>query len=246
MSEVDVYRARKRPVRNDGSVASHTHRTTAPLKLRKGAGSHYLVQTALEMHQRLVLLEVRGSWAHVNVDGRLGWVVAIYLEPLPTQAVEEAETDEATAKRPVAPSSRFVQQQPTHQTTARLKLRSGRGTAHQVLCHLEQGTGVKLLEQDGAWAKVQVGQRLGWVASTYLLELPKRPVAGDLIPIPNQRALTTIRLNARRGPGDHHSLIRILQADTAVVVIARQGAWRQIERSGETMWVPASQLRTVY
>ena len=80
----------------------------------------------------------------------------------------------------------------------------------------------------------------------YLQLLPARPPKSGLIPVPNQRALTTIRLNARRGPGDHYGLVRILQADTAVVITARQDAWRQIERDGEQMWVPASQLRTVY
>nr|WP_244652301.1 SH3 domain-containing protein [Glutamicibacter sp. FBE19] len=80
----------------------------------------------------------------------------------------------------------------------------------------------------------------------YLQEIPSRPAKGGLIAVPNQRALTTIRLNARRGPGDHYSLVRILPADTAVVIVARQGAWRRIDRDGEEMWIPASQLRTVY
>jgi len=111
---------------------------------------------------------------------------------------------------------------------------------------LAQETRVRVVIQQGLWAQIQCEELSGWVPGMYLQALPSRPPRDTLISVPHQRALTTISLNGRRGPGDHHPLVRILQADTAVVVIARQGAWRKIEREGEPMWAPASQLRTVY
>lgn len=224
---------------------SLTHRTTAALKLRKGAGRHYLVQTQLAEGQELSLVETRGSWAQVYVRRMYGWVPAVYLEEI--EVVAESRTESSAP--PSAENSvrtRYSHVQSTHATTATLNLRKGAGTGYPVIKVVDQGAKVKTLVQQGLWAQIQWGELLGWVPSMYLQALPNRPSAGSLISVPQQRALTTITLNARRGPGDHYPLARILQADTAVVVVARQGAWRKIERDEEPMWIPASQLRTVY
>lgn len=227
------------------SSVTLTHRTTASLKLRKGAGRHYVVQSNLAHGTELALIEVKGSWAHVFVEKTYGWLPNIYLEPIPTVFDEPvpAEDDDDNAE-PVL--SRYSLIEATHVTTATLNLRKGSGTGYPVLKVIDQGSKVRSMLQQGLWSQVQAGKLLGWVPSMYLQEIPARPARGGLIAVPNQRALTTIRLNARRGPGDHYSLVRILPADTAVIIVARQGAWRQIDREGEQMWVPASQLRTVY
>ncbi|WP_404286773.1 SH3 domain-containing protein [Glutamicibacter arilaitensis] len=227
------------------SSPTHTHRTTAELKLRKGAGRHYLIQSNLNSGTELALVEVRGSWAHVYVHRIYGWLPNIYLEPIPAAFEENVEgNQEAVSGSRVL--SRYSLIETTHVTTATLNLRKGSGTGYPVLKVVEQMSKVRMVLQQGLWSQIQFGQLLGWVPSMYLQTLPSRPAKGGLIAVPNQRALTTIQLNARRGPGDHHSLARILQADTAVVIVARQGAWRQIDRDGEEMWIPASQLRTVY
>ena len=227
------------------SSIANTHRTTASLKLRKGAGRHYVVQSHLEQGTELVLIEINGSWAHVRVHRIYGWLPNIYLEATPAVFDEPtvAEDDDELAE-PVL--SRYSLIEATHVTTATLNLRKGSGTGYPVLKVIDQGSKVRSMLQQGLWSQVQCGKLLGWVPSMYLQEIPSRPAKGGLIAVPNQRALTTIGLNARRGPGDHYSLVRILPADTAVVIVARQGAWRQIDRDGEEMWIPASQLRTVY
>ncbi|MGP9607564.1 SH3 domain-containing protein [Glutamicibacter sp. AOP33-2CA-4] len=203
------------------------------------------MQSNLSSGTELALVEVRGSWAHVYVHRIYGWLPNIYLEPIP------AAFDESVEGNPEVDSgsrvlSRYSLIEATHLTTATLNLRKGSGTGYPVLKVVEQASKVRMVLQQGLWSQIQFGQLLGWVPSMYLQTLPSRPAKGGLIAVPNQRALTTIQLNARRGPGDHHSLARILQADTAVVIVARQGAWRQIDRDGEEMWIPASQLRTVY
>lgn len=227
------------------SAITLTHRTTAPLKLRKGAGRHYLVQSSLNQGTELALVEVRGSWAHVYAQSTYGWLPYIYLEPIP-EIFDEPQDNEPDYGSDQRILTRYSMIEATHITTATLNLRKGSGTGYPVLKVIDQGSRVHMLLMQGLWSQVQCGQLLGWVPSMYLQALPAGPAKGGLIAVPNQRALTTIRLNARRGPGDHHSLARILQADTAVVIVARQGAWRQIDRDGEEMWIPASQLRTVY
>ncbi|QCY48412.1 MFS transporter [Glutamicibacter creatinolyticus] len=238
---------RVRPSRAQASpqAVALTHRTTASLKLRKGAGRHYLVQTQLMEHQELALVEIRGSWAHVYVRGLYGWLPAAYLEQIPDVQVSTPSQSPAEPRAAAVPS-RYALIEATHQTTATLNLRKGSGTGYPVIKVVDQGAKVKVMLQQGLWAQIQWGDSQGWVPSMYLQTLPQRPPRDGLISVPQQRALTTISLNGRRGPGDHYPLVRILQADTAVVVTARQGAWRKIERDGEQMWVPASQLRTVY
>ncbi|MGP9786723.1 SH3 domain-containing protein [Glutamicibacter sp. 287] len=203
------------------------------------------MQSNLSSGTELALVEVRGSWAHVYVHRIYGWLPNIYLEPIPAAFDENVEGNpEVDSGSRVL--SRYSLIEATHLTTATLNLRKGSGTGYPVLKVVEQASKVRMVLQQGLWSQIQFGQLLGWVPSMYLQTLPSRPAKGGLIAVPNQRALTTIQLNARRGPGDHHSLARILQADTAVVIVARQGAWRQIDRDGEEMWIPASQLRTVY
>lgn len=203
-----------------------------------------MVQGTLAQGTELALVEIQGSWAHVYVHQNYGWVPNIYLEPIPADLEESVQKVQGTGEEPVL--SRYALVETTHETTATLNLRKGSGTGYPVLKVIDHGTRVRLILQQGLWSQIQCNQLLGWVPSMYLHRLPSRPAQGGLIAVPNQRALTTIRLNARRGPGDHHGLARILQTDTAVIIVARQGAWRQIERDGERMWVPASQLRTVY
>ncbi|WP_159612275.1 SH3 domain-containing protein [Glutamicibacter sp. JC586] len=205
------------------------------------------MQSNLAELTELALIEVIGSWAHVFVNGIYGWLPNIYLEPIPTvfdKPVVAEDEDDDDYSEPVL--SRYSLIEATHVTTATLNLRKGSGTGYPVLKVIDQGSKVRSILQQGLWSQVQAGKLMGWVPSMYLQEIPARPARGGLIAVPNQRALTTIRLNARRGPGDHYSLVRILPADTAVVIVARQGAWRQIDRDGDQMWVPASQLRTVY
>lgn len=229
----------------DAQKVAVTHRTTASLKLRKGAGRHYLVQAQLDEHQEVSLVEVRGSWAQVYVRRLYGWVPKAYLEELSLAQETTSEIEETEQKRnPVR--SRYSHIETTHATTATLNLRKGAGTGFPVIKVVDQGAKVKTVVQQGLWAQIQCGDLLGWVPNMYLQALPNQPAKDGLISVPQRRALTTITLNARRGPGDHYPLARILQADTAVVVIARQGAWRKIERDEEPMWIPASQLRTVY
>lgn len=231
--------------RTDAQNTSLTHRTTATLKLRKGAGRHYLVQAQLAEGQELSLVEVRGSWAQVYVKRMYGWVPLAYLQELalvPETPIEPAKPED----EPKTVRTRYSHVAATHATTATLNLRKGAGTGYPVIKVVDQGAKVKTLVQQGLWAQVQWGELMGWVPSMYLQALPSRPAGDGLISVPQQRALTTIMLNARQGPGDHYPLARILQADTAVVVVARQGAWRKIERDEDAMWVPASQLRTVY
>ncbi|MGP9784009.1 hypothetical protein CQ010_15910 [Arthrobacter sp. MYb211] len=203
------------------------------------------MQSNLSSGTELALVEVRGSWAHVYVHRIYGWLPNIYLEPIPA-AIEENVEGNPEVDSGSRVLSRYSLIEATHLTTATLNLRQGSGTGYPVLKVVEQASKVRMVLQQGLWSQIQFGQLLGWVPSMYLQTLPSRPAKGGLIAVPNQRALTTIQLNARRGPGDHHSLARILQADTAVVIVARQGAWRQIDRDGEEMWIPASQLRTVY
>lgn len=108
------------------SSVTLTHRTTASLKLRKGAGRHYVVQSNLAELTELALIEVQGSWAHVFVNGIYGWSPNIYLEPIPTvfdQPVVAENEDEDDYAEPVL--SRYSLIEATHVTTATLNLRKG-------------------------------------------------------------------------------------------------------------------------
>lgn len=238
------------------AVKSPTHRTTAELKLRKGAGRHYATQYILAENSHVFLLRTHGLWASVQHGQTFGWVPAQCLERLPIQApaappVQVRPSSPApTSQRTFTPRSAHSPAEPadeefhpTHRSTADLNLRKGSGTNYPVLQVLPTRQLVRKLDEAGTWTKISTGQAAGWVPSAYLVPVNfKRPASGIQVLSPAEYT-TTVRLNVRKGTGDQYPVMRILQAGTLVRVNGSVGDWRRIILDQDHGWVPACQLQ---
>lgn len=246
--------ARTNPPVRPVEVLGPTHRTTAELKLRKGAGRHYAVQQILPAQSNVYLLRINGLWASVQIDQVFGWLPVQCLEriavvprvvPVISTAERSAKAGNTSASSPSAPSPAEVVEEeffPDHRTTADLNLRKGAGTNYPVQQVLPGQLMVRRLGESGTWSKISTGRNIGWVPAAYLESVTvKRKVTG-IQELDTVECTTTVRLNVRSGAGDHYPVLRILQARTLVRVNAKLGDWRRVSLEGIQGWVPASQL----
>ncbi|MET0871374.1 MAG: SH3 domain-containing protein [Paeniglutamicibacter terrestris] len=230
-----------------------THRTTAELKLRKGAGRHYATQYLIAENTAVYLLRTNGLWASVQHGQTFGWLPSQCLERLEVQRSKpqipvrpvtgSIAAGPSAASAPEVPDEDFI---PTHRSTADLNLRKGSGTNYPVLRVLAANIQVRQIDELGTWAKVSTGKDVGWVPSAYLARINVRRPATGIETMSPTEFTTTVRLNVRKDAGDRFAVLRILQPGTLVRVNGKLGPWRRIMLDQETGWVPASQLQLRY
>ncbi len=124
-------------------------KTTSSVNLRASASTSAKIIVTLKKGTKLTVTAKKGSWSKVKVGTRVGWVHSDYL----------TSTSTSTSS-----SSTRV----TMTTTVSLNLRASASTTARVLTVLPKGTKVRVTAKSGAWRKVGVGGRTGWLHSSYL------------------------------------------------------------------------------
>ena len=129
--------------------------------------------------------------------------------------------------------------------TGALNVRSGRGTAYNVVTSLYRGTQLSLIARnaDASWLKVIVpGGVQGWASSGFIatgypiFSLPVENVA----PSGPTATVATGALNVRSGPGNAYSVVTSLYRGTAMALLARifDNSWVKVQLSNGTVgWV---------
>ncbi|NLX08210.1 MAG: SH3 domain-containing protein [Chloroflexi bacterium] len=129
--------------------------------------------------------------------------------------------------------------------TGALNVRSGPGTAYNVVTSLYRGTQLSLIARnaDASWLKVIVpGGVQGWASSGFIatgypiFSLPVESVA----PSGPTATVATGALNVRSGPGNAYSVVTSLYRGTAMALLARifDNSWVKVQLSNGTVgWV---------
>lgn len=107
-----------------------------------------------------------------------------------------------------------------------LYVREGPGTNNDVIGELTQGESVKVLENDGSWAKIDNGSGLQGYCSCTFLEIANMPVSAGKTGTVNADVLNV----REKGSGDGNVLFTILEG-TQVTVLDDSGDWVQIKTS---------------
>jgi uncharacterized protein YraI len=134
-------------------------------------------------------------------------------------------------------------------------VRSGPGTNHPRLAHLEPGTEVPVVGRYGDWWQIEYGNTLAWIADRVVTA---RKVEGvpeiQLTPSPGASppGLTgptvvagTEAVNVRSGPGTSFARLGQLDPGVQASIIGRHSDWWQVEYGGAPAWVSA-QFVTAY
>ncbi len=133
--------------RKPAAPKKSTLQTSAKTVMRVAIVSSSKAVKTLPKGTKVTVVDGTATWRAVKVGSHTGWVKANTLKS--TSAAKPS----ATAKK---------------KTTAALNLRATASTAGKKITTLKKGTTVTVTASKGAWRKVTVGTRVGWVHGRYL------------------------------------------------------------------------------
>ncbi len=227
---------------------------TSYLNIRSGPGIGYGIVTTVPGGTVLpvTMIGADRTWFEVMSDMGTGWVnsnYAIdrgYFGDVPRQGTP---SNLASGMDMPAGTAHVVV------NTSYLNLRSGPGASYDVVAVLPGGTTLEAdaMLHDGSWIRVMSSAGTGFVRSSYVAARgnfagitilggpePIHNTSGTAIPAGAPYVVVnTSYLNVRTGPGAGHSILGVVPggSELAVVMMAPDGVWYQVETSRGTGWV---------
>ncbi len=200
--------------------------TSATLNARKAPSTECATgRVSLKLGDKATRTGVYGAWWRVTLaSGGTYWIHSDYA------SVANASTPTPAPTPTPTPTE-------TLQTTASLNLRSKASTSSSIIVVLAKGTKVQVIGSEGAWRKVTVGTRTGWVHSDYLAKPGSSSGSGT-----TSTAKTTDYLNLREGASTSSKVLATLAKGTTVTITESSGAWRKVKAGTRTGWVHSQYL----
>ena len=188
---------------------------SAPVNMRWEPSKDARVIRKLVTGKTVTVLEVQGNWTKIMVDGRIGWVMSIFLsEEDPLLKPEE---------------ERYI----TSPNSMAVNVREGATKSSKVTDKLVTGSKVKILEVSGEWAYVMViaSGEYGYVQKTYLV--PDDPYDYEEIISGTDRAVYIVcedgDINIREKPDIKSDLVGRIPSGTEVILISAGTEWSKID-----------------
>ena len=116
-----------------------------------------------------------------------------------------------------------------------VNVRRGPGTNYPILDFAPRGAAYTVIEKTGAWYKVELGGRMGYIAARYLTVSALDSGQGMVVNCKHS-------VNVRSGPGARYSVIRSAPRGAVYTVIGKSGGWYKIEWSGRIGYISADYL----
>jgi len=124
--------------------------------------------------------------------------------------------------------------------TSSLRLRSGPGTSHSVITHLNEGDIVVILERTTSeWYFVNFHGQLGYVNTGFLR---------DVLTAENfnaQGSVTGDMVNIRLKPNTSSDVLSTLKQGTVVTVIGINSGWYKVKHNGDTGYVRSDLMNII-
>lgn len=144
----------KPPVVNTKNSVS----TTSNVHFRSGAGTSHKSLSVLSKGTKVTLTGKKsGTWSQVKKGSVTGWVSSTYLT-----TAKVATVTPKPAPKPVANTSK------SKTVKANLNMRSNASMKGNVVLVLKKNTKISVVKTSGAWSQVKLGNKTGWVVSSYL------------------------------------------------------------------------------
>lgn len=126
-------------------------------------------------------------------------------------------------------------------TTAVLNVRQGPGTQFPVVTTVKQGQQVPVLETGDGWAKVSVGQTVGWVSTKYA-KIAQAATQVPSVRFAKQARVIVDQANIRTGTNTGYSVKGRAAKGSVLPVYASAGGWLQVVYRNDLGWVDGSLL----
>ncbi len=191
-----------------GSMYVNTKNKTS-LHLREKPSRSSRSLALIENGTRVQVTEISSSWAHVNVNGKEGYMMNSFL--INSAPQEKKGTGEMFIKGSGTVS---VYQEPD--------------TGSKVVLSIPGGTKVRVSRQQGKWSQIVVNGTLGYVPDSYLTQAGPEIKDEKAAIIVNPNGASYVNLRSKPGIKSAHTVLTHIKVNTSVRVIGRSGTWRKI------------------
>ncbi len=216
---------------------------SSTVNVRSGAGLEYDVVTQIKKDTEYPVLSTNSSWVQIDLgNGKNGWVADWLIDIISNEPKEVSHT--------------YIDS-----TVPILNVRSGPSTSFAIVDKLSPGKSYLLLESDGDWGKIQLGDnKTGWVSLQYTAsftettkELPatqESNTVGSDIQEPSQIStiisVDTDILNLRETPSLDAAILKKLSRGTQAKSLQSEGDWSEVQLDDGTKgWVYRTYIKEV-
>lgn len=199
---------------------------TSNLRIRSGAGTNCSVIGYLNNGTELIITGESGNWYAINHNGQTGYVSKDYV-----QVIDNPSSNTSSSNR----SGNVVN------ITSYLNVRSGAGTNHSVIGHLNNGAGVTITGESGNWYAISYNGQTGYVSKDYISVSSSSNNTSPSQPTTSNRSgkvvNVTSNLRVRSGASTSSSVLGYLINGASVTITGENGNWYVISYNGGTGYV---------
>ncbi len=204
------------------------------LNIRSGPGTNYTAVNVVKNGERVVIIEkTSASWYRINYNGTGGYVASEYLK-------------DVSAKAELALTGKI--------NDSGVRYRSSPSTAGDILGTLSTGASVKVSGIESGWYKISVSGKTGYMRSDYITitgaDTSSAPApAPTPTPAPAETSesvkglVTDNYVNFRTAATTSSNIIRMLNKNTEIEILEKNGSWYKISYNGTVGYMSSSYIK---
>ena len=225
---------------------------SSSLNVRSSASTSSKVIGSLSGNTKVTIVGEEGSFYKIEYKGSHGYVAKEYVKDVTesnnsnqgTQTPEKPSTPESTEKTGIV------------NVSSSLNVREGASTSSKVIGSLSGNTKVTIIEEEGAFYKIEYKGSHGYVAKEYVKDVtesnnsnqgtqtpekPSNPESTEKTGIVN----VSSSLNVRSGASTSSKVIGSLSGNTKVTIVGEEGAFYKIEYKGSHGYVAKEYIKDI-
>ena len=225
---------------------------SSSLNVRSSASTSSKVIGSLSGNTKVIIVGEEGSFYKIEYKGSHGYVAKEYVKDVTesnnsnqgTQTPEKPSTPESTEKTGIV------------NVSSSLNVREGASTSSKVIGSLSGNTKVTIIEEEGAFYKIEYKGSHGYVAKEYVKDVtesnnsnqgtqtpekPSNPESTEKTGIVN----VSSSLNVRSGASTSSKVIGSLSGNTKVTIVGEEGAFYKIEYKGSHGYVAKEYIKDI-
>lgn len=203
------------------------------VNFRTGPSTSYSSMGKLNANDGLIIYEKIGEWYRVEHDGKMGYVHGDYVKI--TGVYDGNELPDGAIGKGV--------------TIARVNLRKGPSTSHEIIQLLPKGAEVIIYGQENGWYKASYNGKTGYLTQSYVEVTYTSDdgggSGGGTSDEPIAQGVTNARVNFRTKPSTTAPKIALLPAGTRVTLYSLDNGWYEAEYSGTRGYLYAKYVSIV-
>lgn len=185
--------------------------TTTNLNLRQGKGTHTKALLTIPRNTTLSITETSGTWSKTTYKSKTGWVASRYLKNAPA---------------PRAGTATYLY------TTGFSTLRKSASSQSRSLGGYQRRAKVQFRSASGAWTKVKVSDKTGFMETGKLSRSRPAPI---------HRWLKSKQV-LFKGTSKSSAALTVLARNTRVEWLRSSGPWTGVRTAKGSGWVPTTRL----